>query len=218
MTYLGQQRYRFPQPILKYVQRSLCLAALLLGAAVSDVALGIVAVGDPAVGNSTMVDNSAIDSPAADSPAADSPAIDSVEAEPVPEQPNHTPINPSADVPHRFPEGPHLFGQASEPGKIGVVYTVFAVQGDRITGAFYMPQSSFDCFQGRVTGDRLSVTVRDSYEQTTSPYSIALVQAESPIASSNIAAPQTGLDGFDRIASLSANDQRVLDVCRAETW
>ncbi|MGB3612842.1 MAG: hypothetical protein WBA10_03545 [Elainellaceae cyanobacterium] len=208
MTYLGQQRYCFSRPVVRYLQRGICLAALLLGAAMGDVALGTAAVGDSDVSR-LMVERS---NPVQVNSATNVPP--SLQANATPQQPG-TAISAEG---YRFSEGRYLFGQALEPDEIGAVYTVFAVEGDRITGAFYMPHSSFDCFYGNVQGDRLSVTVRDSYGQTTFPYAIALVQGQETIASSDTTALQTGLDGFHRIAALSENDQRILDVCRSETW
>ena len=124
--------------------------------------------------------------------------------------------SPAAVDRSNFLPGRYLFGEAAHPDELGKVYAVFAVDGTQVTGAFYMPQSSFDCFRGQVEGDRLSLMVRSSYEQTVSPYAIALLPED--VASRDAAAASPQLAGFHRIATLSENDQRILDVCQAETW
>lgn len=123
---------------------------------------------------------------------------------------------PSAQL--RFPQGRYLFGQSPEPEQIGSVYVIFEVAPDRIVGAFYMPRSSFDCFQGRTEGDRLILTIRNSYEPATFTHSIALVERQNVVASGGSAALEAGLEGFNAIDSISENDARILSICQSETW
>ncbi len=118
----------------------------------------------------------------------------------------------------RFPEGHYLFGEAAEPEQVGSIYIVFAAREGQVTGAFYMPYSSFDCFQGQVEGDRLAVTIRNSYEQTTVSYEIALVERQSVFASEAAAPLDLGLEGLNAMEGLSANDERMLEICQSEPW
>ena len=45
-------------------------------------------------------------------------------------------------------DGVYLYGESSQPEQIGQSYMVFEVKQGQVTGAFYMPRSSFDCFTG----------------------------------------------------------------------
>ncbi|WP_088890599.1 hypothetical protein [Leptolyngbya ohadii] len=113
-------------------------------------------------------------------------------------------------------DGVYLYGQSAEPEQIGAAYMVFEVNQGNVTGAFYMPRSSFDCFHGQFEANRLALSVIDSYEQTEYPYAIAL-DSSNPVAMTGeeTIAP-VGLEGFERIDQLSENDQRILSTCQAE--
>lgn len=114
-------------------------------------------------------------------------------------------------------DGTYLYGQSTDPGQVGSAYMVFSVEGQNITGAFYMPGSSFDCFQGSIQAEELALTVHDSYSQDSFPFSVALISNEGAIASaSNVALPGTTIEGFEPIALISENDQRILSTCQAD--
>ncbi|GAB4236895.1 MAG: hypothetical protein Kow00121_64070 [Elainellaceae cyanobacterium] len=115
-----------------------------------------------------------------------------------------------------IPDGVYLYGESPEPDQIGSAYLVFAVDDNQVTGAFYQPRSSFDCFQGEFQGDRLNLSVINSYNQTTHPYSVA-VQSDSYVASASdpITAP-AALEGYHHIRTVSENDQRILETCQAD--
>lgn len=111
-------------------------------------------------------------------------------------------------------DGDYLFGQSPEPGTNGAAYAVLSVQNNQTIGAFYQPNSSFDCFYGEVQPNRLAVNVVDSYEQTIHPYDIALTLDSSLIAGNG--AGSYTLEGFYRLDSLSAQDLEMLSVCKAD--
>lgn len=113
-------------------------------------------------------------------------------------------------------DGTYLYGEAPEPEQIGSAYMVFQVTKGKVVGAFYMPRSSFDCFSGSFEPGKLALNVVDTYEKTTHPYAIALEQNSTVASSSNKpAVTEIGLQGFQRLAKVSANDQRILGMCRA---
>jgi len=91
---------------------------------------------------------------------------------------------------------------------------MFAVIQHFWIGAFYMPSSEFDCTYGRFQADQLALTVIDSYEQGQHPYAIALEPA-TPIAAQDPRAGGLNLEGFYPIATVSANDQRLLAACKS---
>lgn len=90
----------------------------------------------------------------------------------------------------------YLYGQSQEPDEIKKEYFVFEVRRGKVIGAFYLPRSAFYCFYGNVELTQLNLTVVDSYDGTTSPYSVNLQQYHS-------------------ISAVSDNDRRILDICKA---
>ncbi len=113
-------------------------------------------------------------------------------------------------------DGTYLYGESPKPEQIGSAYMVFQVTQGKVVGAFYMPRSSFDCFSGSFEPGKLALNVIDTYEKTTHPYAIALEQ-NSTVASNSTqpAVGEIGLQGFQRLAKVSANDQRILGMCQS---
>lgn len=120
--------------------------------------------------------------------------------------------NTSASAP--LAEGHYLYGESSTPETLGASYMVFQVSQQQVVGAFYQPFSSFDCFHGSVSANRMALTVIDSYDQTAHPYSLAMVPGAA-IASAGNVAPNNAIrpSGFYAIPDLSENDQAMLNTC-----
>lgn len=143
---------------------------------------------------------SARELPASPSPLAQNGSLDLAESNPIP-----------------LANGIYLYGQSAQPEQLGSAYMVFAVQQNRVVGAFYMPHSSFDCFRGSLSKNEMALTVIDSYEQKEHPFSVALEQTYPNTANLNNPGVATvGLQGFHKIDSISANDQRMLGVCQKD--
>ncbi|HEY9624035.1 MAG TPA: hypothetical protein V6C78_26995 [Crinalium sp.] len=115
-----------------------------------------------------------------------------------------------------LPNGVYLYGQSAEPDQMGSAYMVFAVNNSQVVGAFYMPYSSFDCFNGEFQPDRLALNIVDSYDQSVHPYSVALDRQSSVASATGETAVPAGLEGFHRISAVSENDQRILATCQAD--
>lgn len=111
-------------------------------------------------------------------------------------------------------DGVYLYGQTPEPEQIGAGYMVFEAVDQQLVGALYMPNSSFDCFQGRLEGSELAMTITNSYTQESYPYAVALATNDAIAAAGDVPAPLS-LEGFHRIDELSENDLRILAVCKA---
>ncbi len=111
-------------------------------------------------------------------------------------------------------DGTYLFGQSPQRDQIGSAYAVFSITDSKTVGAFYQPNSSFDCFSGHVYPDRMALNVVNSYQQTVHPYSIALTTDGSLSAGS--AAPAYTLQGFHHIETLSDRDLDILATCEAD--
>ncbi len=114
-----------------------------------------------------------------------------------------------------LPNGTYLYGQVTKAEQIGKTYMVFQVRDRQVVGAFYMPSSSFDCVHGTFQPNQLALTVVNSDEQTSYPYSVPLQSRTSMARSQSSDAVPVGLAGFHRIPTLSSNDQRILSTCQA---
>ena len=115
-----------------------------------------------------------------------------------------------------LPDGVYLYGQTSEPDQIGQGYFVFEVNKGTAVGALYMPRSSFDCAAGKFQGNQLALTVVNSEDRTTNPFSIALEQTSNVASAGNPTLNQVSLQGFHRLPNISEGDQKILSVCKAD--
>ncbi|MDZ8081200.1 MAG: hypothetical protein RMY36_024825 [Nostoc sp. SerVER01] len=126
-------------------------------------------------------------------------------------------VLPKANFPTR--DGIYLYGQSPKANQIGQAYIIFQKQRDRVTGALYMPQSEFNCFQGTLDqSGELAMTVSASPNDTSA-------DASNQVATSN-RLPQVGedelstyaysvaLQDFHRLNSINAGDRRILQMCK----
>jgi hypothetical protein len=112
-------------------------------------------------------------------------------------------------------DGTYVFGESSTAGQLGVTYMVFQVRSQQVIGGFYQPSSSFDCFQGQITHQELTVTVLPSFEESAYPYSLAL-EASGQVASQAGVMDTLVPAGFQAVPELSETDQLVLAACQAQ--
>jgi hypothetical protein len=101
--------------------------------------------------------------------------------------------NPSTAV----PEGIYLYGTSPRPNQMARDYVLFERDGDKVVGAFYVPQSEFTCFSGDIEGSQLDV------------------EAVAYDASRTFDV-QAQLDDLYELRTISANDQRILATCKEE--
>ena len=115
-----------------------------------------------------------------------------------------------------FPEdGTYLYGQSPEANQIGVSYAVMEVHDRTAVGAFYMPDSSFDCFYGEVGSNQLNLTIVNSYGQNIYAYSVPLTQDSTVATTDGSLATPPQLAGYHAIENLSDLDRQILSTCRA---
>jgi hypothetical protein len=116
--------------------------------------------------------------------------------------------------PQFFPlkDGTYLYGQSPQREQLGQEYLVFTVNAGKVTGAFYQPRSEYSCFSGELTASQLSLSIRDPYDNSVSPYAIALTP-QAPVAGNHPNLGNMTLDGYHALGKLSANDQRMLKDC-----
>lgn len=95
-------------------------------------------------------------------------------------------------------DGVYLYGDSPQPNQLTRNYVVFERSNGKVVGAFYSPQSEFTCFAGDLQGTRLEV-------ETLVPE-----EAETQAVKAQLA-------NLYPLQQMSANDQRILAVCRQET-
>ncbi|HEY9863106.1 MAG TPA: hypothetical protein V6D21_02905 [Candidatus Obscuribacterales bacterium] len=113
-------------------------------------------------------------------------------------------------------DGVYLYGESPQPEQIGQSYMVFEVKQGQLTGAFYMPRSSFDCFTGIPEGNHLSLKIIESYTKETHSYQIGLNNtAVVATVGGQVSENDLVLEGFHRLPHPSENDTRILNQCKA---
>lgn len=96
-----------------------------------------------------------------------------------------------------LPNGLYLYGNAPQPNQLAHDYVVFERHNGQVVGAFYSPRSEFTCFSGELQGTQLDVE--------------ALVPEETE--THEIRAQLANLYPLQQV---SANDQRMLTMCKQE--
>lgn len=97
-----------------------------------------------------------------------------------------------------LPDGVHLYGNSPVPNQLAHNYVVFERHKGKVVGAFYSPQSEFTCFAGGIRGTRLEVEALIPEEATTQ-------------------AVRARLSSLHPLQRVSANDRRMLAVCKQQT-
>lgn len=116
-----------------------------------------------------------------------------------------------------FPEkdGIYLYGQSSTPNQLGQGYIVFQQQQGKVTGALYMPNSEYSCFQGTLAqSGELAMTVTSSPGET----GVTQVSTASRIPrftdeNAITYAYSVALKDYHQLESVSANDRQILQGC-----
>jgi hypothetical protein len=98
--------------------------------------------------------------------------------------------------PTQLADGIYLFGESPQPHQTGHGYIVFEVSNQQVRGAFYLPNSSFDCFVGTVGDQQLDVTVEATYDDETYPAHVDLFS-------------------FYSLDHVSSGDRAILSACHA---
>ena len=125
------------------------------------------------------------------------------------------PVAYEQPAPAQTADGVYLYGQQPVPNQLATAYFVFEAQGDMVTGAFYMPSSSFDCVQGRIDGQQMALNVTDSYSQETTGYALAMEAPNAQIASLDGAvATPPNISGYHSLP-VSDRDRDLLATCQA---
>ncbi len=112
-------------------------------------------------------------------------------------------------------DGVYFLGMAPRPDELGMAYLVFEARNSEVVGAFFMPYSSFDCFQGTVANNQLAMTITNSYTQETYDYAIALVNRGDAVATLGTPDLPLQLDGFYDLGMPREGELSILETCQA---
>jgi len=115
-------------------------------------------------------------------------------------------------TPPSMADGVYVFGASPTAHEPGTTYMVMQVSGHEVSGGFYQPASSFDCFYGETTSTTLALTVIDSYALTEHPLAMTL-EHTATVASENATIDQWVPRGFHRLTDVTATDRQVLQTC-----
>ena len=108
--------------------------------------------------------------------------------------------------------GVYLYGESDRPEIIGKEYIIFERIGNKTIGAFYLPQSEFNCFQGRFQGARLDVTLFDALDRQKYKFSLNL----NPRGLTASKQPVMGEPTYQPLGQISQNDRRILSACKLQ--
>ncbi|GAX34488.1 hypothetical protein [Nodularia sp. NIES-3585] len=127
-----------------------------------------------------------------------------------------TPGSASAKFPKK--DGTYLYGESPKANQIGQAYVLFEKRQGKITGALYMPQSEFSCFQGAMEQPgQLAMTVTSSPGEVGVNQLATANQLQIPNYSDDQMisyAYSVGLQNYHQLNSISNNDQRILQMCK----
>ncbi|MDJ0692440.1 MAG: hypothetical protein QNJ41_28620 [Xenococcaceae cyanobacterium MO_188.B32] len=130
-----------------------------------------------------------------------------------------------------FPDGIYLYGNSPTPEQIGQEYIVFQVRQGQVVGAFYLPQSEFNCFQGKLDATQLTLKMLDPDELTNTESEFAFRPNSQASSSQSLAAfsstgshlspneraisnfHQVNLETYYPITQISNNDRRIIAAC-----
>ncbi|MFN6460471.1 MAG: hypothetical protein RMZ41_001305 [Nostoc sp. DedVER02] len=115
-------------------------------------------------------------------------------------------------------DGVYLYGQSPKSNQLGQGYIIFQKQQDKITGALYMPQSEFNCFQGTLNkSGELAMTVNSTSNEASTPQSnqVAANNTLPRVSEDDFRSYpySVALQDFYQLNSITASDRRTLQMC-----
>lgn len=114
-------------------------------------------------------------------------------------------------------DGIYLYGQSPQTNQLGQEYMIFEMQQGKVTGAFYLPQSEFSCFQGSLTSSKLSVTVAADENSEANLMQVAAANSQIEDNYTQIPSPYVvGLQNYYQLTNISDNDRRILTACQSD--
>ncbi|MEH2195798.1 MAG: hypothetical protein V7K98_24580 [Nostoc sp.] len=116
-------------------------------------------------------------------------------------------------------DGVYLYGQSPKSNQLGQGYIIFQKRQDKITGALYMPQSEFNCFQGTLNkSGELAMTVNSTSNEASTPKSNQVAaNGKLPQVSEDEFSSypySLALQDFYQLNSITASDRSTLQMCK----
>lgn len=123
-------------------------------------------------------------------------------------------------------DGVYLYGQSPEPQQIGQEYIVIEVNKGKAVGAFYLPNSEFNCFNGTIEAGKLALLLANGPEteaypdlgsNTNYPQVAAVGDRSWDENNSNeITTPYSvALQNYHQLSEVSASDKQILAACKS---
>lgn len=124
-------------------------------------------------------------------------------------------------------DGIYLYGQSQQPNQIGQEYMVFEVRQGKVMGAFYLPQSEFNCFQGSLAAGKLDLTIAGDAGSTPYSDSIADAQNAPQVATASDSSQiqsqyeqvssqySVALQNYYQLSNVNENDKQILAACKS---
>ena len=131
---------------------------------------------------------------------------------------------PKGKLPQK--DGVYLYGQSPEPQQIGQEYIVIEVSKGKAVGAFYLPSSEFNCFNGTIEAGKLALLLANGPETEAYPDTIGSNTEEPQLAalgdrslgdsSNEITTPYSvALQNYHQLPQVSESDKQILAACKS---
>jgi hypothetical protein len=111
-----------------------------------------------------------------------------------------------------FADGIYFYGQSAEPERLGKEYLIFQVKQDKIKGAFFQPQSEYDCLQGTIDDRKINLSIEDG-EGNNYSYPIAIDRTTSLATNNNPSLQTVNLQGYQPILQIPTAARELLATC-----
>lgn len=122
--------------------------------------------------------------------------------------------NPKGKLPTA--DGIYLYGQSPRTNQLGQEYMIFEMRQGKVTGAFYLLQSEFSCFEGSLISNKLSVTVAADENAEADSAQVAAANSQLEDNYTQIPSPYAvGLQNYYQLTNISDTDRRILTACQS---
>lgn len=120
----------------------------------------------------------------------------------------------AAEVASTPASGTYLYGEQPIANQPNTTYFVFESRGVELTGALYMPSSSFDCVRGQIRQEQITLEVTDSYSQERFSHALLLASPSVQVANQTrtITIPPV-IEGFYSLP-VQESDRTLLTTCQ----
>lgn len=123
-------------------------------------------------------------------------------------------------------DGIYLYGQSPQPQQVGQEYIVLEVNRGKVVGAFYLPHSEFNCFNGTITAGKLALLLAEGPESGAYPDPTGVTNNQEVAAintrplgddiDSTISTPYSvALQNYHQLNIISSSDKEILAACKS---